>query len=381
LGGLGVAGFFVISGFLVTQSGARLSMPRYLWHRSLRIFPAFLVCLLVTAFVFAPALWLYEYGGMRGFFQTDGGPVGYVTSNALLGMNQWSVSGLPLDVPYNQIAGQPVFDGPLWTLEYEFACYLLVAVLAVIGLRRFGAWVVPALLAVAWIAITLMHPTGGAGDYEFVGPVPLVGGWINPFYLVQFVFLFLLGATCAVHRHRIPASDALAFICALVTVATILSEGYRVVGYATLAYIVLWMGIRLPDMTRHVGARWDISYGIYIYAFVIQQTLAEIGVRDLGLHLLLTFLFTIPLAALSWRIVERPALDWKAYTPGLRQTSLPLLHPIPAHPIDRADLVPDAEARSIGLDGRPAPVETEVVHDDVTTRGELGIQTLEGHSR
>ena len=49
LGVFAVAGFFTISGFLVTRSAERSSTARYLWHRALRVFPAFWVCLLVIA--------------------------------------------------------------------------------------------------------------------------------------------------------------------------------------------------------------------------------------------------------------------------------------------------------------------------------------------
>jgi peptidoglycan/LPS O-acetylase OafA/YrhL len=52
LGTVAVFGFFGISGFLVAGSAARNNVGRYLWQRFLRIFPAFWICLLVTAFLF-----------------------------------------------------------------------------------------------------------------------------------------------------------------------------------------------------------------------------------------------------------------------------------------------------------------------------------------
>jgi len=391
LGGLGVAGFFVISGFLVTQSAYRLSLPRYLWHRALRIFPAFLVCLVVTAFVVAPLLWIYEYRGIRAFFRTGDSPFDYVTSNAMLGMSQWSVSGLPKDVPYTALAGQPVFDGPLWTLEYEFGCYPLIAALAVLGLRRWGSLVLPALLAAAWVGIILLHPSGEASDFDFYGPVPVVGGWINPFYVAQFVLLFLCGATLAAHRRRVPLSNLLALICLGVVAATLFVGGYRIVGYAAISYFVLWLGVRLPTWTRGMGNRWDLSYGIYIYAFVIQQTLAELGVRSIGLHLVATFLITVPIAAASWWFIERPALGLKnmrfprvAGTPlGKPATATALdvgsrpLHPIDTGPVDPLDLVEDPVLAPEVLDGNATTLQSKVVDDHVAARRKLGVERFE----
>jgi peptidoglycan/LPS O-acetylase OafA/YrhL len=312
LGGIGVAGFFVISGFLVTRSARRLSVARYLWHRVLRIFPAFLCCLAFTAFVLAPLLWLYEHRTPSGFVSHEHGPVSYVTSNALLGMSQWDVSGLPSNVPYEGISGQPVFDGPLWTLQYEFMCYLLIALLAIVGLRARGVWVVPSLLAGAWLSVVLLNPGGQATDFDYYGPVPVMGGWLNPFYGAQFLLLFLAGATAAIHARRVPINDVLAVVCAAVVVATLAFGGYRIAGYAALAYVVLWAGVRLPAWTRRINVRRDYSYGIYIYAFLMQQTLAEIGVHNLVPDIAATFVLTIPLAAASWHLVERRTLALKA---------------------------------------------------------------------
>jgi peptidoglycan/LPS O-acetylase OafA/YrhL len=319
LGGIGVAGFFVISGFLVTRSARRLSLPRYVWHRILRIFPGFLCCLAFTAFVLAPLLWLYEHHSLSGFVSHEHGPVGYVTSNALLGMSQWDVSGLPEAVPYQSISGQPVFDGPLWTLQYEFMCYLLIALLAIVGLRTRGTWLLPPLLAGAWLSVVVLNPQGDATDFDYYGPVPVVGGWLNPFYVVQFLLLFLAGATAAAHARRVPVSDRLAAVCAVVVATTLAFGDYRIAGYVALAYLVLWAGVWLPEWTRRINVRRDYSYGIYIYAFVMQQTLAELGVRNILVNIGATFALTVPLAAASWHVVESKSLALK----GLRLARQP----------------------------------------------------------
>src|SRR4051794_3232377 len=68
LGAIGITGFFVISGFLITRSGLRFGLGRFLWHRALRILPGLWVCLVVTAFLIAPVAALIERGNLTGFF-------------------------------------------------------------------------------------------------------------------------------------------------------------------------------------------------------------------------------------------------------------------------------------------------------------------------
>ena len=75
-----------------------------------------------------------------------------------------------------------------------------------------------------------------------------------------------------------------------------------------MVYASLWIGVRLP-------ARWrtDLSYGVYIYAFPITQfaVLAGLGRWGSVPLALIAAAVTLPIAFLSWRLVERPALAWK----------------------------------------------------------------------
>lgn len=136
-GGLAVAGFFIISGFLITRSWrTHPTVARFLWHRFLRIFPAFWVCMLLTAFAFAPLAWWLQQGGLNGYLSQPGPtPAGYVLNNLWLVMNQYVIGDLLTDTPYGSVAGG-IWNGSLWTLSYEFACYLVVAVLEVPPVAR-----------------------------------------------------------------------------------------------------------------------------------------------------------------------------------------------------------------------------------------------------
>ena len=138
-GGLAVFGFFVVSGFLVTRSfDGSPNFLSYIWKRFLRIFPGFWVCLLVTVLVFAPLAFWFEHDTLQGYLHTHtDSPSGYLKNNALLSMNQYNIDDLLGNNPYAHIhAGFQAWDGSLWTLIYEFKCYLGVMVLGMIGVFR-----------------------------------------------------------------------------------------------------------------------------------------------------------------------------------------------------------------------------------------------------
>ncbi len=294
LGVFAVAGFFTISGFLVTRSAERSSTARYLWHRALRVFPAFWVCLLVIALVFGPFFWFHVHGTFAGYAETtDDGPLGYVANNVLLLINQTRIDHLLAGNPYPSAV-----NGSLWTLAYEFSWYLVVAVVAALGLLRRRILIVGliAFLVVAYLLAS--DPLQG---------IPIVGYALSS----RFGLAFSLGMAAYLWRERIPLDDRLAALAAVVFVVTLRFGLFSSLGMAALAYGMLWAAWRLPF--RRFGTRIDLSYGVYIYAFPIQQTIALLGGHRLGapLFLAVSLVGILPLAFLSQVLVERPALRFK----------------------------------------------------------------------
>ena len=103
----------------------------------------------------------------------------------------------------------------------------------------------------------------------------------------------------------------LAFVSfALVGIGLVVLDDYRVVGGIALAYLMLWLGATLAV---RLGMTNDISYGIYIYGFPIQQTFVMLGIAGIGwfTFAIVGLAATIPLAALSWWLIERPSLRLK----------------------------------------------------------------------
>ncbi|MEZ0165424.1 acyltransferase family protein [Kineococcus sp. LSe6-4] len=291
VGSLAVDGFFVLSGFLVARSWLRLgSLRRFLWHRALRILPAFYVSLALTALVVAPLLAVLSGRSATSVFSGPDSAVGYVTRNAGLLMRQFGIAGLGDD------GSGSVVNGSLWTLFFEAACYGIVAGLGVLGVLARRRWVVPALLVLLW-ALTVSATAG----YNPVGSE----------LMLRFAFIFLLGVAGHLYADRLPLSLPLAALAvALVAAGLALLPDYRALGGPAFAYAFLYAVVRLPLRWR---PRWDLSYGVYVWHWPIALTLATAGLAGAvgPVFVPLSLAVTAVVAALSWRVVEAPALSLK----------------------------------------------------------------------
>jgi peptidoglycan/LPS O-acetylase OafA/YrhL len=297
LGSLGVKTFFVISGFLVTQSWlARPRLGSFALARALRIYPALIAATLFTIALAAASSTL----PLRAFL-SDSVTVDYLLRTA---------SGFEVrDRLPGAFAGNPFKDavnGSLWTLPIELRLYVAIAVAGIVGLLAHrGRWLVAILVlgfaAIVWpesLNVALAAPGGGA----------IIG---------QLALLFALGSLAFVFRDAIPISIA-------ATVAAVAFIAWNPIGLGRgplfdplLAYVVLVLGYH-PRLRAHAYNRvGDYSYGVYVYAFPLQQTLVE---RIPSLSPLALFALALPctlaVAIVSWHALERPALAWKSRTRG-----------------------------------------------------------------
>ncbi|GHF86459.1 O-antigen acetylase [Kitasatospora xanthocidica] len=316
LGNLSVYGFFVLSGVLVTRSGARLGVGRFLWHRALRLLPGLWACLLVTGFVIAPLMYHRLHGGLAGFWHDRATPLGFLRHNLLAGQYQSEIGGV---MTGGAKAGRilvPEFNGSLWSLRYEMLCYAGVALLAWSGVLRRARRVV--LVITAWFALIEL---GDALGSRYLDPaavvrplirIPHMGG-VSPSLLIPLIIAFGLGALIELYRDRIRVNDLWGALAGAVFVTTLFQGWFFVIGLPAFAYLLLWLAIRLPRPFRRIGARHDISYGLYIYGFPVEQLLLVLGAAKYGQigYRVLAVGLSAALAALSWHLIERPALKVK----------------------------------------------------------------------
>jgi peptidoglycan/LPS O-acetylase OafA/YrhL len=299
-----VYSFFGISGFLIARSAERNSFGRFLWQRFLRIAPGYWVCLLVTAFVFGVIGWssgVHAHHGLAAYFRLRDGPIEFLTNNAYFKMRRLTI-------------GKVTWNASTWTIFFEIVCYLIVGVMALLGLLRHRELIL-GLTAAAWIVLGLVVSIPNL-NHQFG-----VLHWWDPLNFLTFIPVFMVGAVLYLYREEIPDSGALAVACVLVFTAGLwLPLGQRLPSFRLttgnllaplLAYPMLWLGFHLPF--RKVGARNDYSYGVYIYAYPVQQLLVIWHVTKHGYvaYALLSILGTVPLAVASWWLIEKRALALK----------------------------------------------------------------------
>lgn len=299
-GGWAVGGFFAISGYLIAGSRMRSTLLPYLWRRALRILPAFWVCLIGVAAVFAPTAALIA----GETYRVESG-IGYVLRNAALSINQWGIDDTLMSVPFTG-----VWNSPLWTLFFEFAAYIVCGlILTVPALRKHGVLSTSVLFALIVVAQPLAN-----GPLEVTTGLYLNGVKLGAFFTAGMLFYFL-------REHiRIKTWLApLALVAFVALYATGLAEWY---GQLPYAFLVLWIGAVLP---LRIGSRNDISYGLYIWAFPVQQLIIVAGLGWLGPWgtALLALLLTIPLAWASWRLIEKPAMRLGRLVPSTFALRLP----------------------------------------------------------
>ncbi len=315
---LSLYGFFAISGYLIAQSAMRTRPMGYLWRRCLRIFPGLIVCTLVTAFGIGLLAWWWtaKPGCSLGcYFGATDSPTMYVVKNSLLANPYWTqytIAGLP---NFSDYPGFWTWNASIWTLFYEFLCYLLLLAMSLVGMLRSRLSSLVA-FAVLWGAIITIELTASL-DKQF-----------NFFHfsvfesILRFSLIFLAGSILFLYRDRVPDSGWLALASGLIfSVGVLLPIDGRVptleftsidLYLPFLAYPVLWLGLHLPF--RSVGAKNDYSYGIYIYGWPVAQLLIMWHLPRFGseIFLLMTLGFTVPLAIASWWLVERRSLRLKS---------------------------------------------------------------------
>ena len=313
IGLVAVAMFFVLSGFLVCRSAAgAISVPRFLWHRAVRIYPAYWMCLVLCACVFAPLFCLYQFGSFTKIFSLpEDSPQAFMTSNAtLFHLQGASIPGV-LDFEHRDFGGllarNPypyALNGSLWSLPFEVTCYIGLAGLAVLGVLRRARSVVLAIFVMLWA----LYAFESLDPVRFHSHFPAIG--LNS--LVMLCLFFSAGCTAFLYRAKIRHSSLL-FAIAVAAIAASLPLGvYALVAPVAITYAFLWLAFSLPF--GWFEKKGDFSYGTYIYAFPVQQGLALLGIHEQGFasFFLCAVLLTLVLAFFSYRLIERPALRFRS---------------------------------------------------------------------
>lgn len=291
---LGVDVFFCLSGYLIATSWMR--SPRvvpYLLRRVFRIFPALILVVLVAVLVLGP---LVTTLSAREYFATPA-TWGYLVNLALV-----AVYRLPGVFETNPVHG--VVNGSLWTLGPEFLCYLAVLAVGLIAIRMPRPGRVR-LLAVAVLGVAI------AVAQSIPGVAP---AWTDD--ILRVVVFFAGGAVLAelaragmLHRAlRLPI--VLAALVAWLVAGSLAPAGWATpIAWVALPFLVVGLGSRSTPGVRRAARFGDVSYGLYLWGFPVQQTVVLLAPGlPLAVDIPVVAALTGALALGSWWALERRAL-------------------------------------------------------------------------
>ena len=310
LGNVGVLIFFAASGLLIRRSWEYDPSPRDFWaKRALRLLPGLAVVALVTAFVLGPAVTTVRWSTYFSSWET------WIYPIRIVAMFPFG-AGLP-GVFANSPYGGSV-NGPLWSLPVEVAAYLFLFLMGITGLLARRAVVTGvALASLAWAAwwVSTMTPSIGA---------------------IYVLSAFALGAAAYSWREHLRLSSSIAVpMLALCVLTGFAPAPVRIVTWTVAAvYLTYWFAFALPPLGRSLTRWGDASYGLYIWAFPVQQTVVQLGGDDMSPYVVIAIATPVVwlLAIASWRLVERPALAHKPRPPATapaRSASPPSPHSPP----------------------------------------------------
>lgn len=290
-GGLAVSVFFVISGYLITPSYLNSrSTLEYLAKRASRIFPALFVAVITTTAVLS----VFSSRGIGGYFG-DSATYAYL-SNIVMDV-RFNLPGVFEDNPYPNTV-----NGSLWTLPFEVIMYLVVLMLGRVSqLNMRGAMIAAAASFVAFVVATKV---------PHVGNVVLLG--ISQFTpVIKLVTFFLLGSVLFFVRRKYSISPTFALVSMLLIVATFGTQIGQYFYVLLFPAVIIYVAhVRLPFITGF-GRHGDISYGVYIYAFPVQQAVVHLfaGSITIGSLFVRALCVTVLLSILSWKFIEAPVLN------------------------------------------------------------------------
>jgi len=288
--------FFITSGFLITNSFlTRNKLLSYAWARLLRIYPALIVatvfCVLVLGVWFTKHT-IYEY-----IMDTQTHKY-FVKNSTLFFGTSYSLPGVFIETPFKSTV-----NGSIWTLPYELKMYVILAVILCF-VTYMSKWIKFLTIKNALLVIGVFS----VGLHLF-----------NHFHtifsanFVRFFSMFFIGSAFFTWSDKVVLSSKFAiFGLPLLIIVSINKDIFFVIYNLLLPFLVFYLAYIPSGKIRKFNRIGDYSYGIYIYAFPVQQSIAAtIPNVSVSTMIILSFIVTLFLAILSWHLIEKRFLKMK----------------------------------------------------------------------
>lgn len=302
LGQLAVMAFFIISGMLVTRSATfSRSGFSYAISRIYRLVPGAFVCALWCALILGAimtSLALHEY-------YSSGRVWSFIFRNTYMMAIQYDLPGVFSDNIYKQAV-----NGSLWSLKVEIKMYIAFGLIVFVA-RQFkflSAHLNYIMLAVTILALVRLYVPDL--PWDLAEDPKAHRRWDYGYY-------FAAGALLYTGEKWFPRSLPLAMALSCGTVLLLImgyTELYHLALRLSLPYLIFCLAFADAKSVRKLQFFPDISYGVYIYAFPVQQAVSALFAENKGFATLtfLSILITYVLAYMSWKFVEEPALMKKS---------------------------------------------------------------------
>ncbi|PRM91351.1 acyltransferase [Arcobacter cryaerophilus gv. occultus] len=288
---LGVYIFFAISGYLISMSWDKdPSLIRFFIRRSTRIFPALIVCILLSVFILGPILTTLT---IKEYFSN------YATLFYLNNIFLFVSYYLPGVFEHNSVPN--AINGSLWSLPVEFLMYIIVAV---IGLKKEYMKYISLCIFLILLFSTQFWALSTKDVIIFYG-MDLKTIVYTGVYFWAGAFLYHFN----IKKYFSFESFVLTFLVLIFIFQWEIIYSWLIL--ILIPFIVLSFGFS-NSKYLNVFNKFDYSYGFYIYAFPVQQTLAFLYPSvNIYFHLIVGFIITIIFASLSWHFIEKPCLKFK----------------------------------------------------------------------
>ena len=307
LGGFAVGGFFALSGLMVGRSALRRRSGPFAKARFARLMPGLWVAILVSAFVAAPLGWVHRHHSLGGFFTLrPDGPMAYVGRAATVpvSFSHGIADVFTTDTPYGVATGGSFINGSLWTLPYEIRCYLVIGLVAVVA-RRYGS---RRTITITWL-LSLALAIG------YAKRVDLTSFLVSPYadrQLAAFLFVFLSGTLVAAWADKIRLFGWIPVAALVLAIVAGHSSAFwsEHITQAAMAVILPPIAALLGPAAR-VLRGVDLSYGLYLYAWPVQQLVALYHWTSRpATFIVVSTALASACAAASWFAIERPSMAW-----------------------------------------------------------------------
>lgn len=292
---IGVRGFFIISGYLIFQSLVRSKdLIDYFTKRFLRIYPALIVVLFFTVFACA-----FAYNGSVVNYFSSIKTWSYAFINITMVKGQSIIPGVFENNPFKQ-----VINGSLWTIAYEMSMYFFVAPLFFLRnhSKKVMLIVVLLMLFVLFIARIFFIE-----ELHQIRIILMMDFWVN------FAILFMIGALLSLLEiEKMPYRIPVLLASLIVLILCLPLKNFEYIQYLLLPIVILLAGLTyqksLSSITEKIG---DISYGTYIYGFILQQLVMYFFALNTLELLIVSLPLTLFFGWLSWHLVEKHILAKK----------------------------------------------------------------------